>query len=252
VSEPEWQLISARVATAAAHVGFDLAQPFNVAHYNQGAPDAARLDGLGRDAFGGALGVLLGNTRRLWPAFVDAYTHDPALAVAEQPLDSYVVTRITRILADATSVVTRAVFSHVTVPSAFPIQRLAQQVGLAALSPSHLVIHPRHGPWLALRAVAVVDVRGPEAPPVPVARPCDGCSAPCVGALERALVVSGEPLSSAAIARNSAAWIAVRDACPVGRDSRYGEAQLAYHYAPARARIVPESLATTNHSLTRT
>lgn len=241
VSQPEWQSIAARIAEAAARVGLDLAQPFGVAHYNQGASAAEQLDGLGRDGPGGALGVLLGNTGRLWPAFVDAYARDRALRSAEQPLDSYVVTRVSALVAEVTKARTRLVFSHVTSPAAFPLQRLAERVGLAALAPSHLAIHPEHGPWLALRAVAVIDVAGPETPPEPVARPCQGCSAPCVPALERALAVSGEPLSSAAIARNSAAWIGVRDACPVGRGSRYGPAQLAYHYAPARSRIIAES-----------
>jgi len=241
VSEPEWQLITARLLTAAAGVGLDLVQPFSVAHYNESAPRAERLEDFGHSSSGGALGLLFGNTRRLWPAFTAAYAQDAALADAEQPLDRYVVSRLTALLADATTARTRLVFAHVTTPHAFPIQRLAERVGLAALSPSHLAIHPQHGPWFALRAVAVVDVTGPAQPLSAVARPCLGCPAPCVPALEQALLVSGEPLSSAAVAQHAAAWIAVRDACPVGRSSRYGEAQLAYHYAPARSRIVPES-----------
>ena len=237
MNEPEWQRISARFATTAARVGLDLIQPFNVAHYNAGAPEAERLDDLGHPA---PLGVLIGNTRRLWPAFTAAYAVDAALAEAEQPLDTYVVTRLTALLAEATSARTRLVFSHVTTPRAFPIQRLAEQVGLAAMSPCHLAIHPRHGLWFALRAVAVVDVPGPEVPTAAAERPCLGCPAPCLPALKQALLVSGEQPSSEAVAQHAAAWIAVRDACPVGRASRYGEIQLGYHYAPERSRILPE------------
>jgi cyanocobalamin reductase (cyanide-eliminating) / alkylcobalamin dealkylase len=240
VSEPEWQLITASIATAAAQAGLDLVQPFSVAHYNAASPEAERLDGLGRST-PGALGILLGNTRRLWPAFTAAYAQDAALAREAQPLDTYVVTRLSALLANATSARTQVVFAHVTAPRAFPIQRLAERVGLAAVSPSHLAIHLLHGPWLALRAVLVIDVPGPEAAPAAVARPCLGCHAPCVPALQQALLLSGEPLSSPAVAQHTAAWIAVRDACPVGQSSRYGEAQLAYHYAPNRSRIVPES-----------
>lgn len=240
MSELTWQTITARVASAAARAGLDLVQPFSVARYNQSAPVAEQVHDFGRANPSGALGILLGNTRQLWPAFTKAYAEDTALGHGEQPLDSYVVTRVTALLAEATTAGTRLIFAHVTSPRAFPIQRLAERVGLAALSPSHLVIHPVHGPWLALRAVALVDVAGPEGAASPVAQPCLACSAPCVPALERALLVSGEPLSSAAIARHAAEWIAVRDACPVGRASRYGEAQLSYHYAPNRSRIVPE------------
>jgi methylmalonic aciduria homocystinuria type C protein len=184
---------------------------------------------------------LFGNTRQLWPVFTRAYAADPALQGAAQPLDSYTVTRLRALLSEASNAPAQLVFSHVTQPQAFPIQRLAEQVGLAAISPSHLAIHPLHGPWLALRAVAVVDVPGPlEAPPA-VVRPCLGCSAPCVPALERALAASGTPLSSASVMAHAHAWIAVRDACPVGRASRYGDAQVAYHYGLARSRILADS-----------
>jgi hypothetical protein len=237
VSEAAWQPITTRIAAAAAHVGLDLIQPFNVAHYNAGAPEAERLDALGHPA---ALGVLIGNTRRLWPAFTAAYAADAALAEAEQPLDTYVVTRLTALLAEATGARTRLVFSHLTTPRAFPIQRLAERVGLAAISPCHLSIHRLHGLWFALRAVAVVDVPGPEAPPAAAERPCLGCPAPCLPALKQALLVSSEQPSPEAVAQHATAWIAVRDACPVGRASRYGEIQLGYHYAPARSRILPE------------
>jgi len=238
VSELAWQSITARIATAAARAGFDIVHPFNVAHYNVAAPAGQRLDDGGRVD---ALGILFGNTRLLWPAFTRAYATDTTLHGATQPLDTYTVTRLTALLAEVGNVRAQLVFSHVTQPHAFPIQRLAERVGLAAISPSHLAIHPLHGPWLALRAVAVLDIAGPLDPPTPVARPCHGCSAPCVPALERALAASGTLLSSAAVVAHAPAWIAVRDACPVGRASRYGDAQVAYHYGLARSRVSPDS-----------
>jgi len=103
-----------------------------------------------------------------------------------------------------------------------------------------LAIHPQHGPWFGLRAVLVAAIEGPPSTPRP-ASPCASCSAPCVPALERALAVSGSPLSSAAITRHAAAWIAVRDACPIGRASRYSDAQLDYHYAPAARKLAQGS-----------
>lgn len=238
MSDLAWQTITARVARAAARAGFDIVHPFNVAHYNATAPATQQLDDYGRRD---ALGILFGNTRQLWPAFTRAYAADASLQGATQPLDTYAVTRLTAVLAEASAARVLWVFSHVTQPHAFPIQRLAERVGLAAISPSHLAIHPLHGPWLALRAVAVVDTPGPAEAPPPVARPCQGCSAPCVPALERARLASGTPLSSAAVVAHAPAWIAVRDACPVGRASRYGETQVAYHYGLSRSRILPES-----------
>jgi hypothetical protein len=46
--------------------------------------------------------------------------------------------------------------------------------------------------------------------------------------------VTGHNPSSASISEHAAAWIAVRDACPVGREGRYSDAQLEYHYTKAR------------------
>lgn len=238
MSELAWQSITSTVATAASRDGFDLVHPFNVAHYNAAAPASQRLDDYGRPD---ALGILIGNTRRLWPAFTRAYAADSTLRSAAQPLDTYAVRRLTAALADASAARAQLVFGHVTQPHAFPIQRLAERVGLAALSPSHLAIHPLHGPWLALRAVAVVDISGPADASQPIASPCQTCSAPCVPALERALAASGTPLSSAAVVAHAHAWIAVRDACPVGRSSRYGDAQVAYHYGIARSGILHDS-----------
>ncbi len=238
VSEAEWQEITSRVEAACAPNGFDLVHPFAVSRYNAGAVETARLDCFNRSD---ALGLLIGNTRQLWPAFTHAFQTDATLASGGNPLDTYVTMRLTRLLTEATQHPTRIVFSHVTTPRAFPIQRLAESVGFAAISPSHLAIHPQHGPWFALRAVVVVDVTGPDAVPPDLERPCRGCSAPCVPALERALAASGSPLSSAAVALHAAEWVAVRDACPVGKQARYGVAQLVYHYAPARSRIRPET-----------
>ncbi len=233
-----WQEIASRVQAACAEAGLDLVHPFQVGRYNATAADSERLDDFGRTD---ALGILIGNTRKLWPVFTRAFQTDAMLASGGNPLDTYVTTRVNRLLAEATTHPTRVVFSHVTTPRAFPIQRLSEAVGLADISPSHLAIHPLHGPWFALRAVVVVDVAGPAATPLEPERPCRGCSAPCIPALERALAASGSPLSSAAVAQHAAEWIAVRDACPVGKDSHYGAAQLAYHYAPARSRIRPET-----------
>ena len=234
MSRPEWQEIAERFASACAEAGLDLVHAFEVARYNAVAPPSHQLEDFGATS---RLGILVGNTRKLWPVFVRAVESDEVLRGSESPLDDYVTATLTRVVAQATSHRHQIVFAHVTEPRAFPIQRLAESVGFAALSPSHLAIHPLHGPWLGLRAIVVFDLPGPETALPEPERPCRGCGAPCVLALERAVAASGTPLTSSAIADHASDWIAVRDACPVGKGARYSDAQLAYHYAPARARI---------------
>jgi hypothetical protein len=237
VSRAEWQEILDRLAPACASAGLDLLHPFPVASYNSRAAETERLPDVGR---ADALGLLVGNTRKLWPAFASAHASDEELRRSPHPLDAYVRQRLELLLARATSRSLAVVYAHVTEPAAFPIQRLAEAVGFSALSPSHLAIHPDHGPWFSLRAVAVIGVAGPQTMPV-APRLCSDCAAPCVPALQRALELSGPELDSTTIAARAGAWIAVRDACPLGKASRYGEDQLAYHYTKERSRIRPAS-----------
>src|SRR5438270_2795660 len=96
------------------------------------------------------LGWLVGNTRALWPRFLSA--RDPG---DEHPLERYTERTIERAIAGSGAT---AWFGHRRYDGAFlPLQRLAVAVGLGALAPTGLVIHPVFGPWFALRAVVVED-----------------------------------------------------------------------------------------------
>jgi cyanocobalamin reductase (cyanide-eliminating) / alkylcobalamin dealkylase len=226
VTGSEWAAVAEQIAAACADAGLDLTCAFNVRAYNLQAAQNEKLFDFGRPD---ALGVLIGNTRRLWPVFKRAFEAEPALQGDPNPLDAY-VTGTLRKLGARLGPPCQLLFAHATAPKAFPFQRLADAVGFATVSPSHLAIHAEHGPWIALRAVLLVDVEGPPPTLSRPLSPCRGCRAPCVPALEHALSVTAEPLSEASIAERADDWIAVRDACPVGRGSRYGSEQLTYHY----------------------
>jgi methylmalonic aciduria homocystinuria type C protein len=213
-----------------ADAGFDIAHELDTAL-------VADEPGLTRLAAAGRRGLLVGNTRALWPRFLAARGADPALAADPDPIERYTETTIARTFPGI-----RAWFSHRRYDGAFlPFQRLAVLSGLGALSPTQLVIHPEYGPWFALRAVVVIDGRD-LLPAVSAAEGrrglIDGDPPPlrtlpayrCTGTCEAMLAVA---LASGTDWR---AWIAVRDACTVGRAFRYSEDQLAYHYARAFAR----------------
>ncbi|HVY32487.1 MAG TPA: hypothetical protein VHB79_38380 [Polyangiaceae bacterium] len=231
-----WADIYERLRAACTEAGLDLSQPFGVQRLAD-APEDEHLHDFGR---ANALGVLIGNTRALWPRLTEAFATDPALQRASHPLDTYVADRVARAVADATKVASQVVLSHLIEPRAYPIQRLAQRIGFAAISPCHLAVHPEHGMWLGLRAVVTFDCDGPDAPLAPPPRPCDGCAAPCVPALKQALAVTPLPLSQLTIREHADAWIEVRRVCPVGEASRYGEAQLRYHYIHDRTLLRSE------------
>ncbi len=229
VAEPDCTTITAHLRRRWAAVGFDIVHPFSVSAYNAAVVASFRLDELGGDR----LGLLIGNTRVLWPLFTAATRGDPSLASSAHPLNDYVESRL-RAELDATGLAHRLYLAHHTEPHALPIQRLAELSGLASLAPSHLSIHPEYGPWFALRAALVLDVEAPRALAPKLESPCERCSKPCLAALERALAVTGPELA-ANIGAHADAWIGVRDACPVGREARYGSTQLRYHYTKDRA-----------------
>lgn len=233
----ETKLTEAKLRETLTGAGFDLFQHFGVGTYNRRAAPDARLPDFGRS---NAWGFLIGNSRKLWPVFLKQRAASSDLREATHPLDLYAAQAITRAARLATDRSFELVFAHVIEPSPFPIQRLAEQIGFAQLAPSHLAAHPELGPWFGLRAVGVLDLEVEQEAAPGRARPCDGCPAPCLAAFDRALAQTGGAPTPASIAGNPSPWIAIRDACPVGKQHRYGPHQLAYHYTGSPAELREE------------
>jgi cyanocobalamin reductase (cyanide-eliminating) / alkylcobalamin dealkylase len=211
--------------------GFDLVRPFSLEWLGQAAIALPPAD-FGRR---NAMGVVIGNTRALWPCFVEALRNEDSLRHAEHPLDAYVMRSI-RDAARQIPVETKILWAHDMEPEPIPVQRMAEVAGLAKVSPSHLSIHPRFGPWIALRAVLVLDAEGPAGPAPSVPDHCSPCERPCMSALRRALEASNtnerDVQRDATVIRGAwRAWLEVRAVCPIGAEHRYGQAQAEYHYA---------------------
>src|SRR3569623_838752 len=183
-----------------ADAGFDVSQELDL-----GTTGIAGLTGRG---------LLVGNTRALWPIFIAARKADAELLASPDPLDLYTERTIARAFPAA-----RAWCAHRRYDGAYlPFQRIAVTAGLGALAPTQLVIHPTYGPWFALRALVALD----GAPPPPAKPLIYRCAGECETRLAEALQTD-----------DWHAWLAVRDACCVGHEFRYGDSQLAYHYTKA-------------------
>jgi methylmalonic aciduria homocystinuria type C protein len=194
-----------------AAAGFDIAHAFD-------AQAAAREPGLERLAGPARLGLLIGNTRALWPPFTAALG-EPALAADPDPLDRYTE----RTLDAAFPGPARIYYGHRRYGDGFlPLQRLAAITGLGALAPHHLVIHPVYGPWFALRAIVVLDGEPPARAPIPQPCRCDGS---CEAAFQRALQTL-----------DSRDWLALRDSCSL-RAWRYSDDEIHYHYSRMQRRL---------------
>lgn len=206
--------------------GLDLFHLFDAARYNEAVRGHARLSPLPLFGRSGAAAALIGNTRAIWPPFLAAVRDSDEMRCAAHPLDRYVEEAIRGGLA-GTPIRWEVRFSHEGGERLVSMLHAAEASGFASVGPAYLAAHPVHGPWFGLRAVVVFDAPAPSKEPAPAsaALPCSGCPAPCKGALDRAVAKAGASWRD---------WLAVRDACPVGKESRYPEDQLRYHYTKER------------------
>ena len=122
---------------------------------------------------------------------------------------------------------------------ALDFRTLAVQAGLGAPSRLGLVLHPRWGPWIGLRAAGFVPFALPETGASPDL--CTGCPAPCETACPGAAFEAGQwSVSRCAsfhqVSDTCARSCASREACPVGLEHRYPSLARLYHYNRAEGR----------------
>jgi len=102
--------------------------------------------------------------------------------------------------------------------------------GLAFLSPSaYLNIHSLYGPWIGLRAALVFDMDGPEQS-IPLSHPCPSDEPAFEKAVQLAVQASKYSNLFTMPLPAWKHWLAVRDVCSIGKDYRYSEDQIEYHY----------------------
>lgn len=239
---PDIDTLAAELVEDLTPFGFDLVAHTTVAAYHRALGDrgddpAFRLpeapSGPSRAV------VLVGNSRAVWAPFTATLAAEPARRVEAHPFDRWTSEVLRRVVVGVVGphVAFDLRFAFEGGVRAFSAQHLAQACGLACLGPAGLAVHPTLGPWFSLRAAIVCALPGREAPaPTPL---CERCAdKPCLQAL--ATATAERPVSDlahAAVRERWRAWLAVRDACPIGRDRRYGDAQIRWHYAHDRAAL---------------
>lgn len=207
--------------------GLDLVAPFHAAAYNRAAPSMP----LPTPAGPRTLALLVGNSRALWAPFLAWYAADARRADPD-PIDRYVAEALAAaVLPFGPGVDVRR--DPEPAPRRVALQIAAEVAGLAWRSPAGLSIHPVLGPWFALRAAVVlpvaVDVPAPPPPP-----PCGACAGGCLPPFRQAMDGLRDPDVAAGVRVAWRDWVAVRDACPIGRSHRYDPLQIRYHYTHDR------------------
>ncbi len=177
--------------------------------------------------------VLIGNAgAAMWRAFA------PFVDGGPDPLN-----RWTRRIIDpvAKRLGARAIYPFDEPPP--PVQRWAMRAERLQPSPLGILIHPRYGLWHAYRAVMLfgrdIDstLEGFEPPDKPV-HPCESCpQKPCLKACPVGAFSAGDynvPACAGYLAGSDGRsclrrGCQARNACPVGSDWRYSDAQIAFH-----------------------
>lgn len=120
-----------------------------------------------------------------------------------------------------------------------PFQRWALRAETLYASPLGILIHPEFGLWHAWRAALLFAERLLLPPRSDAQSPCDSCAEkPCLSACPVGAFTGNAydvPACAAHIAKPEADCLAVgchsRNACPVGPEWRYAEAQMRFHMA---------------------
>lgn len=200
-------------------------------------------------AIAGAPALLIGNHGGdMWNAFVRSAEFRDELA---DPLDAW--TR--RMIARAARALNGAPLFPFGKP-VWPFQRWARRATGIEASPLGILIHPRFGLWHALRGAIAFPEIELEIPEVRATiHACDECrEKPCLsacpvsafshGAFDAkacrgyldAIIFSEHESMSAQLPDCMRDGCAARNACPVGREFRYGEEQLRFHMKAFRGR----------------
>lgn len=173
--------------------------------------------------------LLVGNAGgAMWEAF------SPHIEGERNPLDRWTKRVIDSI---AEKFGARAIYPFG--PDAPPFHRWALRAEAVHPSPLGILIHPQYGLWHAYRAALLFSERLDLPPRLSMPSPCDTCvEKPClsacpVGAFTGAAYDVGACAAHLASSEQTCLSVGcrARNACPVGEEWRYPEAQTRFHMA---------------------
>ncbi|DBB09978.1 TPA: hypothetical protein ACH3X3_001573 [Trebouxia sp. C0006] len=163
---PEWPDIVRNLRPGLHRRGFDISEPLCLEWYNESVPEGsgASIPTTRGSTGGETLVILIANSKNMWPFFLQACKTDSSLLAVVDPLDSFVEHSIQSAMhTSLPGYKCRYFWSHsqsdeLSGNRYVAIQRMAQAAGLAYMDPiSNLCLHPKFGPWIALRCALVFE-----------------------------------------------------------------------------------------------
>jgi len=194
-------------------------------------------------------GLLIGNTRKLWPIFLQSLNKANVGSIAE-PIDDYSTAKIQTIFEQNIEQPCTIIWQQ---DASVSMQHIASATGVYDFDQEQMLcIHPQYGPWTAFRAVVIFpqeivqkhfsDISQLIYMPRPKSSRslCKelGCFKKSKEALDKALNAANCNRSNSSnvqvetIQKSDSwkVWAEIRLVCQVGTEFEYYEDQLEYHY----------------------
>lgn len=194
--------------------------------------------------FPNSLSMIVGNTKMIWPHFIEHVKSNPNCVERKDPFDEFVEETVrdclNAFLTNHTQNTTCSIqFAHRTYQTVIGYERELRYLGMqtmASLSglahfhqPAYLCIHPEYGPWFAMRAVITFHCISPsdilDISPSSITLPTHP---PISSRLEEAI------LKAAKVAKTNHDWIHIRKLIckenPTWSKWEYDLDQLNFHY----------------------
>lgn len=228
-----------KLAAALKPSGIDIVHPFYVQLYNNAPSVKHPLPTFGLEK---TFSLLLGNTKAIWPPFIEHLVTHPQLLQAENPLDEYVVQAVSKAMlaCSSTNIEYHVRFSHETDAKFVNMVEASRVAGLAYYNNGcHLCVHATYGPWFALRAVVSFNMDGNG---YAIGRPLPSP----VGFVEALLQLEKQQtpnfMHMSLWPKHWRYFVDLRDAVGayIGRAYRYSDEQLEYHYSNNKAVLYAE------------
>jgi hypothetical protein len=208
--------------------GFDLFHVFDLKTYNQSVSRELQLSPF--ENVENTLGILVGNSKMLWPKFVQFRQENEGWNSRKNPFDDFVEREILDTVSDTfDSALFATHFAHEVAPGRLiAMQKLGHVTNFAFLHrKSHLSLHPIYGPWFAYRAVVFVEKEASDGNLIEMEQkePKNPLSPKRKALVEEAFVNALKSCEDWRL------WLKCRDIIGEGFEEwRYSDDQIRFHY----------------------
>ena len=173
-------------------------------------------------------GILVGNTRTAWHPFLLWLNQQPDWKTITNPFNDF-SEHIIQTQSKHTFTNAHILWTHETESYIIPAQKIAHESGLAFRSAGQFNIHPQFGAWFALRALVLLCESSPKK--TQVHNPSsDDIEKQAFKIFQNLYENLQNNTDIKTMQYHWEEWLALRDLYEIGKEYRYTEAQIQYHY----------------------